>query len=283
MRIEVNYKNRGILNSLKFQLADGNIVEVICSGSSNAPGRFIGRGVVFSGSDSVHHDEKALRKLGYCILKVTAAEILDNGTISDADLISIAIYGGNNEDELLYYLSDSAMEKFQKITVDMDGYQETMTMEKYNKIAKFVRRKDRLDTLQNAAACELNEKYYDNVVKFLEKETAVSPDVIASDWSEIEAYSGEDEQEVLNSIIKKRGGMAWYNLISNKCTDTECMNTVLLMCQDAERWMENIRERDNGALMLLDEGDIILTDENGDKVDLFFVDEIIYLDRKHLC
>ena len=282
MKIEVQFNNKGIMNNLKFQMVDGSVLEVVSSNFSNAPCRYIGREIRFYDQSKGHYAEEDAKMLLPRILMVTTAEIIDNATVSDAELISIAFYDGKNEDELLWYLPNSVMEKYQKITVDMDGYQETMTMEKYNKIAKFVRQKDRLENLDSAIASQLNELYFANVVKFLEKETAVSPDVITSEWSEIEDYSGEDEQEILDNIIKKRGGMAWYNLISNKGTEYECEDRVLLMCRDAETWMENIRERDNGTEMLLNKGDIILKDDYGCDVDLFFVDDIIEQEKESL-
>ena len=46
------------------------------------------------------------------------------------------------------------------------------------------------------------------------------------------------------------------------------------MKKQADVWTDNIREKNNGSDMLIQEGDIILKDIKGDEVDLFFVDEI---------
>lgn len=270
MKIVVKFKNTGVLSSLKFQLFSGEIVRVAFKSRIDDSG-------VFTGCDATLREDQLLY-----IKKVIEAEVCNNVGTQDADLESIAFYGGVNDDELLSYLPNIAMERFQKITVDMDGFQETMSMEKYNKIAKFVRQKDRLDNLKNAIDSKLSELYYQNIIDCLDREVENSPDIITSEWSEIEDYSGEDELQTLDKIITNRGGMAWYELISNKGTECECHNMVLLMCSKAETWQENIRERDNGVEMLLSEGDIVLKDENGDSVDLFFVDEIIYQERENL-
>lgn len=270
MKIVVKFMNTGVLSSLKFQLFSGEIVRVAFKTRIDGNGVFTGCDATLR-ADQLHY-----------IKKVIEAEVCNNVGTQDADLESIAFYGGVNDDELLSYLPNIAMERFQKITVDMDGFQETMSMEKYNKIAKFVRQKDRLDNLKNAMDCSLNELYYQNIKDCLDGEVKNSPDMIASEWSEIEDYSGEDELQTLDKILTNRGGMAWYELISNKGTECECHNMVLLMCSKAETWQENIRERDNGVEMLLSEGDIVLKDENGDSVDLFFVDEIIYQEREYL-
>lgn len=270
MKIVVKFKNTGVLSSLKFQLFSGEIVRVTFKSGINDNG-------VFTGCGATLKEEQLLY-----IKKVIEAKVYDNVKPQDADLESIAFYGGSNDDELLSYLPDIAMERFQKITVDMDGFQKTMSMEMYNKIAKFVRQKDRLENLKNAMDCQMSEIYYQNITDCLDREVKASPDMITSEWSEIEDYSGEDELQTLDKIITNRGGMAWYELISNKGTECECHNVALLMCSKAETWQENIRERDNGAEMLLSEGDIVLKDENGDSVDLFFVDEIIYQEREYL-
>lgn len=270
MKIVVRYKNTGVLSSLKFQLFSGEVIRVSFKSRIDANG-------VFTGHDATLREDQLLY-----IEKVIEAEVCNNVGPQDADLESIAFYGGSNDDELLSYLPDKAMERFQKVTVDMDGFKETMSMEKYNKIAKFVRQKDRLDNLNNAINCQLSETYYSNITSFLDKEIIFSPEYIAFEWSEIENYTGEDEQQTLDKIIYNLGGMGWYTLISNKGTKNESENMVLLMCSQAEDWQKNIIERDNGAKILLNEGDIILVDENGNSVDLFFVDEIIYQERENL-
>lgn len=53
-------------------------------------------------------------------------------------------------------------------------------------------------------------------------------------------------------------------------------NEVVLMKKQADVWTDNIREKNNGSDMLIQEGDIILKDIKGDEVDLFFVDEICF-------
>lgn len=82
--------------------------------------------------------------------------------------------------------------------------------------------------------------------------------------------------DVLSDIIENRGGIATYTLISNQGTENECENEVVLMKKQADFWADNIREKNNGSDMLIQEGDIILKDLKGDDVDLFFVDEICF-------
>ena len=49
---------------------------------------------------------------------------------------------------------------------------------------------------------------------------------------------------------------------------------VILMRSQADILSENIRERNNGGTFPFAEGEIFLTDKDGDTVDLFYVDEI---------
>lgn len=67
--------------------------------------------------------------------------------------------------------------------------------------------------------------------------------------------------------------------VKNEPSETEkneCENEVVLMKKQADVWTDNIREKNNGSDMLIQEGDIILKDIKGDEVDLFFVDEICF-------
>ena len=78
----------------------------------------------------------------------------------------------------------------------------------------------------------------------------------------------------MNHIISTYGGMAVYTLISNEGTQDECSSDVILMRSQADILSENIRERNNGGTFPFAEGEISLTDKDGDTVDLFYVDEI---------
>ena len=112
-------------------------------------------------------------------------------------------------------------------------------------------------------------------ISFLEKELQEHPKEMTENFNP-EAYTGEEEVDALCNIIEDRGGIATYTLISNQGTENECENEVVLMKKQADVWTDNIREKNNGSDMLIQEGDIILKDIKGDEVDLFFVDEICF-------
>ncbi len=288
MKLEVKFKKTGVLMGLKFQLVTGEIVSICCHNISSQKGLYIAYDAVFEKAGYVYSENESIRLIRM-ISKVIEARVFASDVVTtpkweDANLESITFSTGD-ELKKRYSLPSYVMKKFQKITVAVDGFEETMSVEKYNKIAEFVRQKDYLENLENALGNQLNESYYANILLYMHKEMVLFPATVAEEWSAVEDYSGEDELRTLESIVDSRGGMAWYTLISNKGTNNECDNLVLLMCSNAETWMGliNIRERDNGADMPLKEGDVILTDDNGEMVDLFFVDEIIFQGKECFC
>lgn len=197
---------------------------------------------------------------------VCEAEVYDEyGETETAEIESISFLLENGES---VHLFDSQFSTFIHIKIPVFG---RITKEVYDSIAQFVRTQDHISNFQNALENEMAFSEYDNVKEDIE--IALSDEseraVIAEEWAKIEEYTGEDELRIINHIISERGGMAWYKVYS----DDMCQR-VLLMKEKGDIYAENVREHTNGADMLLKEGDIVLTDEDGDTCDLFYATEM---------
>ena len=180
------------------------------------------------------------------------------------------------DDDKTYEVMPYCLRRFQRHDIKTDCVNLNLTEEQYQSIARYVRQNDKIENLFDALESHLLQRNgYENVFQFLEKELQEHPKEMTENFNP-EAYTGEEEVDALCNIIEDRGGIATYTLISNQGTENECENEVVLMKKQADVWTDNIREKNNGSDMLIQEGDIILKDIKGDEVDLFFVDEICF-------
>lgn len=148
-----------------------------------------------------------------------------------------------------------------------------ITVAQYEAIANYVRQKDKEQNFKNAIENQIAEPEYSNLVSFLESNLST----FAETFDEVTDYTGEDEWNKFQEIIRKNGGSAKYLFVSNKGTDDEIEQEVVMMKPDAEHLMEDVREANNGCERP-EEGICTVIDITGDTVDLAFVDEITIIE-----
>ena len=232
-----------------------------------------GKGVYFNEMKG-SFDEVRFKKLtGLSVFDVKSNEEMDW-----IEIESVIFFDENEKYEVPAYL----LQKFQRHDIHHKNVNLNLTEEQYQALAEYVRISDKVENVSNAFKSFFSDNSsYENVHNFLLADLKDRPKIMAEDFN-VGEYTGEDEIRAINKIINERGGMAVYTLISNKGTEDECENDVLLMTGQANLWSENIRERDNGVDMQLQAGDIELFDVEEQKVDLFYVDEIRFKEHRSL-
>ncbi len=208
-------------------------------------------------------------------MELTALQVYDLESGQEMDWIEVESINFFDDDKT-YEVMPYYLQRFKRHDIQTDCVNLNLTEEQYQSIARYVRQNDKIENLFDALESHLLQRNgYENVFQFLEKELQEHPKEMTENFNP-EAYTGEEEVDALCNIIEDRGGIATYTLISNQGTENECENEVVLMKKQADVWTDNIREKNNGSDMLIQEGDIILKDIKGDEVDLFFVDEICF-------
>ena len=271
----LNNKKRELqLDFLVFGEGEDRVV-LTWSSSDRGPGEFRGDGVLIG-----ENDEDAKGRLYEIMHKqLTAIQTYDPEEDKESDWAEIeSIEFLDGEDS--YIVPDNLLSRFQMHEINEKNLHMSLTVEDYEKLADHVRKSDKLDNIRNCMELHLTEIGYDNIFNFLNKKLQSSPDEMAGMYSD--PSSGYDEVDMLNHIITHYGGMGRDRLISNQGTEDEAENTVLLMKEEADRLIDNIRERDNGADMQLEEGNLIFSDEEGNTVDMYFVNEIDFIEDEEL-
>lgn len=237
--------------------------------SQYEPGDIYGKGVKIN-------EEYANGRINELMgLELTALQVYDLESGQEMDWIEVESISYFDDDKT-YEVMPYCLRRFQRHDIQTDCVNLNLTEEQYQSIARYVRQNDKIENLFDALESHLLQRNgYENVFQFLEKELQEHPKEMTENFNP-EAYTGEEEVDALCNIIEDRGGIATYTLISNQGTENECENEVVLMKKQADVWTDNIREKNNGSDMLIQEGDIILKDIKGDEVDLFFVDEICF-------
>lgn len=237
--------------------------------SQYEPGDIYGKGVQIN-------EEYANGRINELMgLELTALQVYDLESGQEMDWIEVESISYFDDDKT-YEVMPYCLRRFQRHDIKTDCVNLNLTEEQYQSIARYVRQNDKIENLFDALESHLLQRNgYENVFQFLEKELQEHPKEMTENFNP-EAYTGEEEVDALCNIIEDRGGIATYTLISNQGTENECENEVVLMKKQADVWTDNIREKNNGSDMLIQEGDIILKDIKGDEVDIFFVDEICF-------
>lgn len=273
MNIEIKLKTekKVTVDFLEFGYfgSDDTILTVDWDESQYEPGDIYGKGVQIN-------EEYANGRINELIgLELTALQVYDLESEQEMDWIeveSISFF----DDGKTYEVMPNYLQRFQRHDIQTDCVNLNLTEEQYQSLAKYVRQNDRIENLFDAMENHILQiNGYENVFQFLEKELQDHPNEMTDEFNPV-AHTGEAEIDALSDIIENRGGIATYTLISNQGTENECENEVVLMKKQADFWADNIREKNNGSDMLIQEGDIILKDLKGDDVDLFFVDEICF-------
>ena len=277
MDVVVIFKNKERelqIDYLEFGEGENRVV-LTWSSSDRVPGEFRGDGVLIG-----ENDEDAKGRLYEIMHKqLTAIQTYDPEKDSESDWAEIeSIEFLDGEDS--YIVPDNLLSRFQMHEINEKNLHMSLTVEDYEKLADHVRKSDKLENIRNCLGLHLTEIGYDNIFNFLEKKLQSSPDEMAGMYSD--PSSGYDEVDMLNHIITHYGGMGRYRLISNQGTENETENTVLMMKEEADSLIDNIRERDNGADMQLEEGNFLFSDEEGNTVDMYFVNEIDFIEDEEL-
>lgn len=230
---------------------------------SDSPDTFIADDVGFLDESNTELNATDIYNL-LRICSVCEAEVFDDfcNDISYSVELKSVKFTLSDGDEI--HLSDFQLRNFQNITVPTLG---CISKAQYNQIAEFVQLQTRLDNLQNAIDNILNEDWFGNIKIVLEN--AVKSDnekkAISLEWSKVEDYSGEEELQILNQIITKRGGMAWYIVFSD-----DMVQRCLLMKTIGDIYAENVRKHVGGVETIIKENEIMIADEFGNSVDLYF-------------
>lgn len=273
MNIEIKLKTekKVTVDFLEFGYfgSDDTILTVGWDESQYEPGDIYGKGVQIN-------EEYANGRINELIgLELTALQVYDLESEQEMDWIeveSISFF----DDGKTYEVMPNYLQRFQRHDIQTDCVNLNLTEEQYQSLARYVRQNDRIENLFDAMENHILQiNGYENVFQFLEKELQDHPKEMTDEFNPV-AHTGEAEIDALSDIIENRGGIATYTLISNQGTENECENEVVLMKKQADVWTDNIREKNNGSDMLIQEGDIILKDIKGDEVDLFFVDGICF-------
>lgn len=273
MNIEIKLKTekKVTVDFLEFGYfgSDDTILTVDWGESKYEPGDIYGKGVQIN-------EEYANGRINELMgLELTALQVYDLESGQEMDWIEVESISYFDDDKT-YEVMPYCLRRFQRHDIQTDCVNLNLTEEQYQSIARYVRQNDKIENLFDALESHLLQRNgYENVFQFLEKELQEHPKEMTENFNP-EAYTGEEEVDALCNIIEDRGGIATYTLISNQGTENECENEVVLMKKQADVWTDNIREKNNGSDMLIQEGDIILKDIKGDEVDLFFVDEICF-------
>lgn len=273
MNIEIKLKTekKVTVDFLEFGYfgSDDTILTVDWGESQYEPGDIYGKGLQIN-------EEYANGRINELMgLELTALQVYDLESGQEMDWIEVESISYFDDDKT-YEVMPYCLRRFQRHDIQTDCVNLNLTEEQYQSIARYVRQNDKIENLFDALESHLLQRNgYENVFQFLEKELQEHPKEMTENFNP-EAYTGEEEVDALCNIIEDRGGIATYTLISNQGTENECENEVVLMKKQADVWTDNIREKNNGSDMLIQEGDIILKDIKGDEVDLFFVDEICF-------
>lgn len=272
MDVVVIFKNKERelqIDYLEFGEGENRVV-LTWSSSDRVPGEFRGDGVLIG-----ENDEDAKGRLYEIMHKqLTAIQTYDPEKDSESDwaeIESIEFLDGGDR----YIVPDNLLSRFQMHEINEKNLHMSLTVEDYEKLADHVRKMDKLDNIRNCMELHLTEIGYDNIFDFLEKKLQNKPDEMAGMYSD--PSDGYDEVDMLNHIITHYGGMGRYRLISNQGTENETENTVLLMKEEADNLIDNIRVRDNGA-----DAGITLTDEDSGEVDIIYVDEVVFIEDEEL-
>lgn len=277
MDVIVVFKNKEKelqLDFLEFGEGEDRIV-LTWDSSSSEPGIFNGNNVLIG-----EKDEDARGRLGDIMHKqLVAIQVYDfkKDRESDwAEIESITFIDGKDK----YFVPSNLLSRFQMHEINERNLHMLLTVEDYEKLASHVRKMDKLDNIRNFMELHLKGEEYNNIFEFLDKKRQNDSDRMADMYSN--PSDSFYEEMMLNHIINHYGGMGRYRLISNKGTEVETENTVLLMKSEAEHLIDNIRERNNGADMLLEEAELTLTDEDSGEVAIIYVDEIEFVEEEEL-
>lgn len=277
MDVKVVFKNKENnlqLDFLEFGEGEDRVV-LTWNSSSNTPGVFNGKTVLIGENDEDARGR--LQEITYKQLAAIQVYAPEKDRESDwAEIESITFIDGKDT----YFVPDMYLSRFQMHEINEKNLHMLLTVEDYEKLADHVRKTDKLDNIRNCMELHLTEIGYDNIYDFLDKKLQNNSDEMADMYSD--PADGYDEEVMLNHIITHYGGMGRYRLISNQGTEDETENTVLLMKSEAEHLIDNIRERNNGADMLLEEAELTLTDEDSGEVDIIYVDEIEFIEDEEL-
>lgn len=162
--------------------------------------------------------------------------------------------------------------KFHTREIIVDDEHFFMTEEKYRKLADTIMQQEILEDYNDAVRNNLYEEHYSNVREYLLALAKTSASKVAEEFSTLHDYTGEEERDKLNSIIIGRGGIYHCTFISNKGTENEVENKVLLMNEQIELYKEMIKKSKRGTLYL---GNETLYDVDGDLINMEYVDQII--------
>lgn len=178
---------------------------------------------------------------------------------TSVNVLEIAVKQGKEE----VNLPVSRFGRFAKYPEWVPNMNRRLSYEEYWEIAKFVRKQDKIENLQNAignymGAANQNIAEYILEGKNLVKNAELYDDHIG------DIISGEDEYQALCQVVNECGGAALYRLISNKGTDDELEDEVVLMKKQAEEIKKGNCNK-------------IIKDEFGYDIDLACVSEIIFI------
>lgn len=270
LKVTLSEKRKVVIESLEFSSDDGSVVLGLWWVDTHfTPGKVEGKDV------TIYNDERCERVglhevKGLFLTSLQACDISTKEAIDWLDIESIQISDGDE----VYDVPSCFLRRFKRHNLYTDCLHLSLTEEQYQTIAQYVRLHDKTDNLDGALSnCLDSDSGYDNIYSYLKKELASDPQKM-TDAFNVGDYTGEEEAAAVNHIISTYGGMAVYTLISNAGTPDECFSDVILMRRQADILSENIRERNNGGTFPFAEGEISLTDKDGDTVDLFYVDEI---------
>lgn len=275
MIIEVKMKTDKKLTIDFLEFGEGkNCIKLDWDESQFSQGYVHGKGVYFN----EEYANGRMREIEG--MELTALQVYDRETQTELDWVEIeSIYFSDDEER--YEVPEWLLKRFRRHDIHLAGLDLELTEKQYGELEKYIRQKDKEGCLMGALDNDLDDVKYENVYQYLKREMENDPQNMTDDFNPDE-YSGEEEIKAINDVIENRGGMAVYRMISNKGTIDECEMEVLLMKKQAEIWMDNIRERDNGTGMQLQEKSIILTGTEGENIDLFYVDEIILKNNEYL-
>ena len=273
MNIEIKLKTekKVTVDFLEFGYfgSDDTILTMDWDESQYEPGDIYGKGVQIN-------EEYANGRINELMgLELIALQVYDLESEQEMDWIEVESISFFDDDKT-YEVMPYYLQRFKRHGIQTDCVNLNLTEEQYQSIARYVRQNDRIENLFEAMENHILQiDGYENVFQFLEKELQDHPKEMTDEFNPV-VHTGEAEIDALSDIIENRGGIATYTLISNQGTENECENEVVLMKKQADFWADNIREKNNGSDMLIQEGNIILKDIKGDDVDLFFVDEICF-------
>ncbi len=215
-------------------------------------------------SDALISDNMA-RYFPYATLEKVELFMSDKA-LSDFQIKSLSIIPDDSETENSIY--EFGLENFQYITVP--ALKTPITKKQYRYIADFVRNNDSRKNFEQAVESHLSDSIYGNLCVFLLDKSLIDchADMFSNSVNE---YTGADELKAFDDIIKENGGAAWYEFVSNKGTEEEVIQRAIIMNSDAEHYQKAAGEYGDDT--------VVIIDEDGDTIDLAYVNEIKHINR----